>query len=181
MSETTSRIPYEDDPAPPGSDVYDSMRARGRPILNLYRVIANSPEVLKGFIAISTSIRDASERGLRELGISYLARRRRCDYVNRHHTPHAIANGLDESLAGAFGADGWDRSAAFSEVQQAVLTTVDEIVDAGAASAESVAGLRQLLGDRGTVELLVALSFYEAACVLNLSLGVPVEPGTPEW
>ena len=46
-----ARLPYVDDPAGPDvAAAYAEVRALGRPLLNLYRILGNQPAALRAFL-----------------------------------------------------------------------------------------------------------------------------------
>ena len=53
-----ARLPYVDDPAGPDvAAAYAEVRALGRPLLNLYRILGNQPAALRAFLGMSRYIR----------------------------------------------------------------------------------------------------------------------------
>lgn len=174
------RVPFEDDPREPAESVFSGLREAGRPIPNLYRVLANAPTILQGWVSLAWPLRDSdSPRGLRELAIAYLATRRKSEYVRTHHTRFALRHGITNDQIAALRSTGWEPSDSFSTDQQLALRLVDDVVAHGAASAETIEALERTLGAAGTVELVVTVGFYECVCVVNRSLAVPLETASP--
>jgi 4-carboxymuconolactone decarboxylase len=173
------RIGMVEAPGAPGDEVFSGLRASGRPIPNLYKVLANAPVVLKSWVDFAWPLRDASApRGLRELAIAYLAIRRDSQYVRTHHSRYARRHGVSSEQIEALTPSGWDSAADFNDHQRLVLTLVDEVVRDGTATAATVASLDEQLGRQQTVELVVTVAFYEAVCVVNRSFDIPVESGS---
>jgi AhpD family alkylhydroperoxidase len=174
--ESRVRIALVEEPQPPGSEVFAVFRDAGRPVSNLYKVLAHAPRLLKAWVDFAWPLRDASApRGLRELSIVYLAVRRRCEYVAVHHRRFASRHGVADEQLEALTAAGWDREAPWTDTERTMLTLVDEVVDTGAASAETVARLQAARGAEQAVELVVTVAFYEAVCVVNRSFATPLE------
>jgi 4-carboxymuconolactone decarboxylase len=174
------RIGLVEDARQPASDIFASLREGGRPIPNLYKVLANAPRLLKAWVDLAWPLRNAlAPRGLRELAVAYLATRRGSEYVRVHHTRFALQNGVSPDAIAALAPDGWDRGAPLGEDERTMLTLVDEVVEDGAASEETVGDLRRLFGDEQTVEIIVTVGFYEAVCVVNRSFDIPVETASP--
>src|SRR5579884_3970990 len=115
-----ARLPYVPDPAnghgastgtPPGAGsslasdaaaVYAEIRALGRPVLNLYRALANQPPALRAFLGMSRYVRDRSSLPprLRELAILATAYALDVPYEQDHHIAVARQVGVrDEQLA----------------------------------------------------------------------------------
>jgi alkylhydroperoxidase family enzyme len=175
-----ARVPFVDDPGPPAREVFDGLRQAGRPVPNLYRVLANSPTILKAWVDFAWPLRAASApRGLRELAVAYLATRRGSEYVRTHHSRYARRHGTSDTQLASLRTDGWDPEGPWSDVERLALTLVDEIVAEGSASEATVDEMRKSMGDQHTVELVVTVAFYEAVCAVNRSFAIPIEPGTP--
>jgi 4-carboxymuconolactone decarboxylase len=173
------RIAMVEDPGAPGDEVFSRLLASGRPIPNLYKVLANAPVILKSWVDFAWPLRNASaQRGLRELAVAYLAIRRDSQYVRTHHSRYARRHGVSSEQIEALTPGGWDSAADFSDHQRLVLSLVDDVVRDGAATAVTVASLQEQLGRQQTVELVVTVAFYEAVCVVNRSFDIPVEPGS---
>jgi 4-carboxymuconolactone decarboxylase len=173
---TPPRIGLVEDASPPANLIFESLREGGRPVPNLYKVLANAPRLLKAWVDLAWPLRDASApRGLRELAVAYLATRRGSEYVRVHHTRFALRHGISPEAIAALSPEGWERSAPLGEDERTVLTLVDEVVGHGAASEQTVGVLRQRFGDEQTVEMIVTVGFYEAVCVVNRSFAIPVE------
>jgi alkylhydroperoxidase family enzyme len=173
---STCRVPLVDEPGSPADGVFAQLRQDGQPVPNLYRALANAPAVLKGWVDFAWPLREgASPRHLRELAITYLAIRRGSEYVRKHHKRFAIQHGVEPAVLDALLPSGWDRWAPVTDVQRQVLRLVDEVVDDGAASEDTIHELEHRYGVEQAVELVVTVAFYEAVCVVNRSLDVPVE------
>jgi AhpD family alkylhydroperoxidase len=175
MNEGEARILLVDTPSERDQAVFDLLRKDGGAMPNLYRALANVPGLLTAWVAFAWPLRKSSvtPRALRELAITYLAMRRSCEYALVQHRRFARKAGVSEEKLAAL--DGWVESNQFDEIERTVLRLVDDVVASGTASAESISECRRLFGDDGTVELVVTVGFYEAVCVINRSLGVPLE------
>jgi 4-carboxymuconolactone decarboxylase len=175
MSESGCRVPFITEPAEQDRHIYERSANEGKSVSNLYRALANAPGLLSAWVALAWPLRlsTLTSRALRELMITYLAQRRSCDYVAVHHGRFARKTGVSPQQLDELGE--WRESEVYDDVQRAGLQMVDDIVDQGAASNEVVATLQHLLGSDATVELVVTAGFYEAVCVVNRSLDVPLE------
>ena len=173
-----ARLPFVDDPAEPAATIFAGLRERGGSAPNLYRILAHSPSLLKAWVDLAWPLRRSKDtpRGLRELAITYLAVRRRTDYVATHHRHFASRHGVSDSQLDGLEPDGWKRDAGFDDGQRLVLTLVDEVFNGGSASEATIASLDSRFGSAGAVELVVTIAFYEAVCVVNRSFAIPVEP-----
>jgi len=89
----TARVPYvRSDP------VFARVEAMGRPVLNLYRALANQPAALEAFLEMSRYVRGGSslDAGLREAVIFATAQELGSDYEVAHHSTGVDLDGLDE-------------------------------------------------------------------------------------
>ncbi len=75
----------------------------GRPVLNLYRALANQPPALAAFLEMSRYVRSGSslDPGLRELAILATAHELGQDYEVAHHTQAAALVGVDSAKVAA--------------------------------------------------------------------------------
>jgi 4-carboxymuconolactone decarboxylase len=177
---TSPRIGFVEEAAPPASEIFELFRRDGRPVPNLYKVLANAPRLLKAWVDLAWPLRTATApRGLRELAVAYLATRRGSEYVRVHHSRFARRNGVSPEAIAALSPEGWDRSAPLEENERTMLDLVDEVIEHGAASEQTIGVLRKRFGDEQTVEMVVTVGFYEAVCVVNRSFDIPLETAPP--
>ena len=89
----TARVPYvADDP------VFARIEAMGRPVLNLYRVLANQPPALETFLSMSRYVRGGSslDPALREAVILATAQELGSAYEVAHHSHGVSFDELDD-------------------------------------------------------------------------------------
>ncbi len=121
-----ARLPYGDEHKDPETaQVAEQIRAERGSLLNLYRMLLNSPPVARGWLNFLTAIRQkASLSGkLRELVILRIALVNGADYEYRAHTPFALKEGLSQEKIDAL--PNWMESDAFDEFECAVLAYAD--------------------------------------------------------
>jgi 4-carboxymuconolactone decarboxylase len=95
-----ARLPYIGDGTSAAADeLYAEIGRMGRPVLNLYRVLANQPPALAAFLEMSRYVRSGSalEPGLRELEILATAHELGQEYEVAHHTAAAARVGLPQA------------------------------------------------------------------------------------
>src|SRR5207253_8547075 len=95
---TVARLRYVDPGASTAADAaYAEVGRMGRPILNLYRALANQPPALAAFLQMSRYVRSESslEPGLRELVILATAQELKQAYELSHHVQAAAGVGVD--------------------------------------------------------------------------------------
>lgn len=173
-----ARLPtIADQDAPPAvAEVFAGVRARGVEVLNLYRVLANAPDMLRSWVDFAWSLRlDAkTPRALRELMIMRGAQLSEAEYEWAHHWPMAVQAGVEEAKLRALA--GWRDSGLFDAEERAVLRLADEVARHEAASAECIAELQARFGREGTIELTLTAAFYVAVSKFLKSLAIDIEP-----
>ena len=157
-----ARVPYVDDHSNPElKPVADRIRAeRGGKVLNLYRVLLNSPSLAEAWLQLFTVIRQRCElpAQYRELVIMVIAVINGADYEYQHHAPIALAAGLTQMQIDELGR--WRHSSQFDSGQRAVLDYAESMtrdIQVPDAVFEAVA---RHLGARQIVELTATIAGY---------------------
>lgn len=184
-----ARLPYVEDPtprrgcrpAPPGwgeSDVaaaYAEVRALGRPLLNLYRILANQPPALRAFLGMSRYIRDESTlpAALRELTVLATAYALGVRYEQVTHLVAARRAGVSEAKLAAFPA--WQTSGAFDPAERAAMTYAHEIATGHRVSEATFDALRAYFEAPQIIDLTLTVGWYHLCGVVLVPLEVDVE------
>lgn len=146
----------------------------GRPI-NLYRALANQPEVLRAWIDLAWTLRlrGSVDRSLRELLILRAAQILDSDYEWGHHVMAARAAGLAEAKIAALARWRWEREV-YDDRERAALLYTEGVVD-GDVSDTAAAALAEHFDPAGVVEITVTAGFY--ACVGRVldALAIPLD------
>lgn len=124
-----ARVPYADEAANPEiKALAERIRAerQGR-LLNLYKMLLNSPPLAEGWLALLTAIRQKCKlRGdYRELAILRIAVVNGAQYEYRAHVPFALKEGITQEQIDALG--DWQPSKLFTPGQRAVLGYADSM------------------------------------------------------
>jgi len=178
MSDLGSRLPLVD----PGTDdpalaeLFKSAAAQQGRVSNLYRTLANSPDMLGAWTGMAWPLRHrpSLERRLRELGIMRVAQRSRAVYEWSHHWRLAEASGVSEAQLRALRE--WQGSDLFDEREQAILAYTDAIVDNDVPDAV-FEPLRAWFDGGQLVELTLTLTFYCHVSRALLALRIELEDG----
>lgn len=152
---------------------------RGGRLINLYKVLLNSPPVAGAWLDFNTAVRYRTEvpEAFNELAILRVSVLNGADYQFKVHGPtHALKAGLTEAQVGAI-AD-WAASSLFSDAQRAVLAWADGITRDIEPSDEACAAMRRHFDDRQLVELTVLISAYNMHTRVARALRIDVE-GSP--
>jgi AhpD family alkylhydroperoxidase len=144
---------------------------------NLYRMLANAPELLEAWIAFAWPLRNDSRtpRSLRELMILRVAHLDGADYERVQHEPMARAAGVTEAQIAALPA--WDEAAVgtYDESERAALALADEIAAGGDVDDATWAAVAEHFDPRGLVELVLTASFYSCVGRVLKALRIPLD------
>ncbi|MEA2393894.1 MAG: hypothetical protein QOJ82_1785 [Solirubrobacteraceae bacterium] len=164
------RMPLVD--LPP--DVVEELAAMGGQPINLYRALANSPEMLRAYLKLSWGLRLDPEtpRALRELLIVRAAQVAESSYEWHHHVRMARQAGVGEEQLDAV-AD-WREASVFSERERAALALAEDLVR-GSVDEATAAELERHFSDAERVELILTGAFYAMVARLLDAMGVPLE------
>jgi 4-carboxymuconolactone decarboxylase len=159
-----ARIPY----APAENPGADHM-------LNLFRMLAHSPPVARGFARLGGALLQDStlDPRLREAVILRIGLLAGAWYEVEKHTAIARAVGLSDAEIGAL-APGQDASALDAPMRAALALTDELFADIRASDAVLEAARRHL-DDRQLVELVVTAGYYGLVCRVLETLGVDRE------
>ena len=162
-----SRIPLTDLDAQP-EPIRDFAARRGN--LNVFRVLANAPDVFAGWTQMVDELFDSPTFSLRtrEVVILRVAHLQGSRYELSQHTQIARTAGLTERQIDAILDDGDLDAADFSRTERVVLDLVTELCTTRRLTDESFAVGHSALGDEALTELLMLVScYYGLALVLN--------------
>jgi len=153
----------------------------GKPV-NLYRALANSPDLLAAWIEFAWSIRQkpATSRRLRELMIVRGAALMGCDYELAHHRLMADRNGVSENELAVL--DHGREAESFSPAERAALAFMEAMVEGAVPDAVN-AELARHFDPSERVELALTAGLYCMVPRVLDALGVPLETdgtGSPE-
>jgi 4-carboxymuconolactone decarboxylase len=148
---------------------------RGK-VINLYRVLANAPELLGPWIDFGSTLRTEPgvPRALRELSILRVAQLTAARYEWDSHCTMAVAAGVPVAQIEALAQ--WHSATVFDDDQRAVLAMTDELTLEAGLDEPTRRSLVERFGETGTVELVVTAAFYSCVSRILRGLDVPAEP-----
>jgi alkylhydroperoxidase family enzyme len=161
----------------PEADVPDDIAARladlgapGMKSVKSYRVLANHPPVLAGWIELSLRLRTrpAAPGRLRELAIVRVAVLAGSTFERAAHEKMAREHGVSDDDLDAVAGD-WQAHPGFSAQDRAVLALADDMAG-GNVSDATVAGLRDHFEDGWIIDLVVTSGFYVMLTRVNDAL-----------
>jgi 4-carboxymuconolactone decarboxylase len=162
-----SRIPLtniEQQPEP----MRQWMERRGN--LNVFRLLANAPDVFVGWTQMVDELFDSPtfDRRMREVVILRVAHVQGSRYELSQHQGIARSAGLTEQQINAILNTGDLDTAGFSHAERTALDVVTELCKTHRLRDDSFASARAVFGDEALTELLMLVScYYGLALVLN--------------
>jgi 4-carboxymuconolactone decarboxylase len=171
-----ARLPYLDKGASPAVDeAYAQVERLGRPVLNLYRMLANQPPALAAFLEMSRYVRDDSslDPSLRELVILATAYELDQPYEMAHHTAAATRVGIPAAKIAAAG-----RTRSASDLSPAEACAVDfarQVAKTRTCDDVLFRKLEAHFSPPQIVDLVVTTAWYHLCAVILSSLKVERE------
>jgi uncharacterized peroxidase-related enzyme len=150
-------------------------RERGGRVLNLYRLLLNSPAVAAGWLHIGTAVRmESSLSGdMRELAICRVAQISGAEYEWQAHAPIAVKEGVSQTQIDQLAS--WRSSDAFTGKQRAVLGYAEQVTRDFDADDATFASVREHFSDQEIMELTATIAFYNMVSRVLRSLRVDPE------
>jgi len=144
---------------------------------NLYRMLANAPELLAAWVAFAWPLRNdaVTSRSLRELVILRIAHLEGARYEWVKHEPMALAAGVSGEQIAAVPT--WQSAPAglFDDEARAVLALADAVTAGGDVDDATWAAVAERFDDRARVELVLTTSFYCCVSRFLKTMRVPLE------
>jgi 4-carboxymuconolactone decarboxylase len=151
--------------------------ARGGRLLNIYRLMLNSPALAGAWFELNQAARyqtDLDGRS-RELAVMRVAILNRCGYVlSAHASTYALKEGLTKAQVDALGE--WDSSLLFSGQQRALLRYIDAMTRDIDVPDKVFADLRKHYSERQAVELTMLVGAYNMLTRVVTALKIDPEP-----
>ena len=166
-----ARVPYvEPGTSPAADDVYAELAAMGRPVLNLYRALANQPEALRAFLGMSRYVRGGSslDSALRELVILATAHALDQGYEVEHHK-----GGVAPEKAAAVAPGG--TLDVLDDRERSAVEYARSTADKRASTDEVFRRLQAQFSNEEVVDVVVTVAWYHLCAVILGSLGVELE------
>ena len=150
---------------------------RGR-LINLYRVLLNSPPIAESWLDFNSTIRfsTALEPALREMIILRVSILNGAQYQAQiHGATHALKAGMTKAQIEALG--DWGSSPLFSDAERAALAWADAMTRDIEVPAALHADLKRHFDDRQIVEITVLAGAYNMHTRVARALEIDAEPG----
>ncbi len=174
-----ARVPYltRDDLRAEDREIYDSLVAERGEVLNLFRVLAHAPDLLRRLLGYSTGIRYrlTLDPALRELAILTVGRLCGAEYECTHHWHIARKAGVPREKLDAL-AD-YERAPVFTDRERAVIRYSVEATRSVRVAEATFDALRGFLSTAQIVELVQLVAYYNMIARILEPLKVDLEPG----
>lgn len=150
--------------------------------MNIYRMLANSENGLKGFIRMGNALlyRCELDPVLRELAIIRVGRLSRAAYEVFQHERIGREAGVAEEKIAAL-RDATIEAAVFTDNEKAVLRFTDDVVRNVKASDKALKAVQAFLTPGALVELTLTIGYYMMVSRFLETMGVEGEEGQAEW
>jgi len=160
---------------PEVKEQYDKIKENGAKVLNLYRVLAHNPVVLRNFLRLGSSLLAKTKLSskLRELTILRVARLTGSDYEWAQHYALALEAGL--KIAQIETISHWSDSTNFSDTERAVLRYTDEVAQNVEVKDETFRALQQHLDEQSIVELTLSIGYWGMVARFLVPLQVDID------
>lgn len=156
-----ARVPLQDENSmPQAAALVDQIKAERGRLLNLYKVLLNSPEVCAGWLKLFTAIRQKGKLSdrWRELAIMRVAVINGAPYEYQAHVPFALKAGLEQKQLDQL--ERWRESGLYDANDSAILAYTDAMTREIRVPDALVAQLKGFLDDRELVELTATVAGY---------------------
>jgi alkylhydroperoxidase family enzyme len=149
--------------------------ASGSGILNLHRMMAHAPALMKasGDMALAFRRDTMLPRALAELAVLRTAQVVESDYVWERHLPLAHACGVSEQQIEEIA--NWPDSAAFTPAQKVALGFAEKAARQSPVKDEDFAALKRYFSSREIVEIAMLVGFYVSTAIFIKALAIPAE------
>lgn len=165
----------KDQVSPEFQERFQKIEESGRPVLNLFKVMAHSPEVGRRFLGLGTAIlmKGILPPHLRELAILRVGHINQANYEWTQHVPIALRVGVRQAQIDALAE--WEHSLEFNETEKAILCYTDEETLNIRVRDETFAAVREILTEEELVELTTTIGYYGMVCRILEALQVELE------
>ena len=154
---------------------FQKIEDSGRPVPNLFKIMAHCPLVGYRFLGLGNAIllKGVLPPNLRELAILRVGHINQANYEWTQHVPIALRVGVRQAQIDAL--PEWEKSGEFDEIEQAILRYTDEETLNIRVRDETFAAVREILTEEGVVELTTTIGYYGMVCRILEALQVELE------
>jgi 4-carboxymuconolactone decarboxylase len=171
-----ARLPYvSNGDSADADELFAEIERMGRPVLNLYRVLATQPPALGAFLGMSRYVRSESslEPGLRELMILATAVELDQPYEMAHHMDAARRIGVSESKIAAAGPG--DSPDVLSPRERCAVEFARQVAHTRTCDEARFESMRSLFTPEEIIDLVVTTAWYHLCAVILGTMHVELE------
>jgi alkylhydroperoxidase family enzyme len=171
-----ARIPYADLTRPDVAPLAERIKAeRGGKVLNLYKMLLQSPPLAEGWLNFLTAVRQKGSLSghYREAAIIRVAVLNGADYERKAHIPFALKEGWTQAQVDALGAGREPEGA--TDAERALLAYADAMTKAIHVPDGVFTAVRKHFGERELVELTITIAAYNCVSRFLEALGIDPE------
>ena len=152
------------------------MRAHGRRILNIHRVVGHAPKLLRAQATYAAAMREESSlpRGLQELLILRIAYINGSEYEQSVHRNIAMAHGVSAEKIKSLPT--WRDASFFDERERAALGFVEQAASTGEVDDATFAATQAIFTAQEIVEIAALVAWYVGNSRLVRALRIAPEP-----
>ena len=156
-------------------ELFQKMEDNGQTILNLFKVMANSPEVGRAFLRLGNRIllKNSIDPRLRELAILRVGDLAKANYEFTQHVPIARRVGVTDEQIEAL--PSWSTADCFNDQERSVLQYTDEVAEKIRATDATFEKIKTFLSDRQIVDLTTTIGYYGMVSRILESLQIELE------
>ena len=160
---------------PEAKEMYDKIEQNGAKVLNLYKVLAHNPHVLRNFMRLGNSLLARTELSpkLRELAILRVARLAGSEYEWAQHYSIALEVGVSHEQTETI--SHWNDSTNFNDEERVVLQYTEEVAQHVKVKEETFRALQQHLTEQSIVELTLSIGYWGMVARLLMPLQVDID------
>jgi 4-carboxymuconolactone decarboxylase len=155
--------------------LYAEIGRMGRPVLNLYQVLANQPPALGAFLDMSRYVRSGSslEPGLRELAILATAHALGQEYEVAHHSEAALQAGVSDAKVAAVGPSG--SLEALTQEERCAVEFARQAAHTNSCDDATFHQMQSFFSNEQIVDLVLTTGWYHLCAVILGSFRVELE------
>jgi 4-carboxymuconolactone decarboxylase len=158
-------------------EMFQRIRATRGHVLNIHRVVAQAPRMLRAQAAYARALREESSlpRDLQELVILRIAQVNDSAYEQSVHRPIALGCGASAAKIDALPA--WGGSSVFDPRERAALAFVEQAARGGEVADDVFAAVRAVFSPQEIIELAALVAWYVGNSRFVRALRIAVEDG----
>lgn len=155
--------------------IFEKIENAGDRVLNIFKVVGNSPKIGRDFLRLGTAIlvKGRLDPALRELAILRVGNLAQANYEWTQHVPIGLEAGLSQKQIDEI--SNWEKSPLFNDKERIVLRYTDEITVNIRVSDDAFLILKNAFNDQEIVELTITIGYYGMVCRLLEALQVELE------